>query len=141
MIQPAKSTRERLLHAVLYEACAMLILVPLGSWLLGHGPAQMGVLAIMLSTIAMSWNMLFGALFEHLERRLGWQRTVRVRTLHAVLFEGGLVVICVPLVAWWMGVSYWQALLLDIGILLFFLPYTYLFNWVYDHARLRLKTA
>lgn len=141
MIQHAKSTRERLLHAVLYEAGAMLILVPLGSWLLGHGPAQMGGLAIMLSTIAMSWNMLFGALFEHLERRLGWQRTARVRTLHAVLFEGGLVVICVPLVAWWMGVSYWQALLLDIGILLFFLPYTYLFNWVYDHARLRLKTA
>jgi uncharacterized membrane protein len=36
-----------------------------------------------------------------------------------------------------MQVSYWEALLLDIGILLFFLPYTYVFNWIYDHLRLR----
>ncbi len=141
MIQPAKSTRERLLHAVLYEAGAMLILVPLGSWLLGHSPAQTGMLAIMLSTIAMSWNMVFGALFERLERARQWQRSATVRCLHAILFEGGLVFICVPVVAWWMEVSYWQALLLDIGILLFFLPYTYLFNWLYDQARLRLKQA
>lgn len=141
MYSHEKTLSERALHAVLYEVCAMLILVPLGSWLLGHGPAQMGVLAVMLSSIAMSWNMLFGAMFEQLERRCGWQRTPWVRTLHAVLFEGGLVFICVPVVAWWMGVSYWQALLLDIGILLFFLPYTYVFNWVYDQARLRMKTA
>jgi uncharacterized membrane protein len=132
-----KTPLERIVHAVLYEVCAMALLVPLGSWLLGHSPAQMGVLAIMLSTLAMSWNMLFGALFERLERHYGWQRTPAVRTLHAILFEGGLVFICVPVVAWWMQVSYWEALLLDIGILLFFLPYTYVFNWIYDHLRLR----
>lgn len=131
----AKTLPERILHAVLYEVCAMALLVPLGSWLLGQGPAHMGALAIMLSTLAMSWNMLFGALFERLERRYQWQRTTLVRSLHAVLFEGGLVFICVPVVAWWMQVSYWEALLLDIGILLFFLPYTYVFNWAYDHLR------
>jgi uncharacterized membrane protein len=93
------------------------------------------VLAVMLSSIAMGWNMLFGALFERLERARGWQRTPLVRCLHAMLFEGGLVFICVPLVAWWLAVDYWQALLLDIGILLFFLPYTYVFNWLYDTVR------
>lgn len=132
-----KTLPERALHAILYEVCAMLILVPLGSWLLGHSPAQMGVLAIMLSTIAMSWNVVFGALFERLERARQWQRTVAVRCLHATLFEGGLVFICVPVVAWWMAISYWQALLLDVGILLFFLPYTYVFNWLYDAVRQR----
>lgn len=132
---------ERLLHAVLYEVCAIALLVPLGSWLLGHSPAQMGGLAIMLSCLAMLWNMLFGALFDQLLRQRGWQRTPLVRVLHAVLFEGGLVFICVPVVAWWLHIGYWAALLLDIGILLFFLPYTYLFNDGYDRLRRHLVTS
>ena len=138
MLSQDKTIKERILHAVLYEVCAMLLLVPLGSWLLGSSPTHMGVLALMMSSIAMSWNMLFNALFERLERHYQWQRTVAVRSLHAILFEGGLVFICIPVVAWWMAVSYWQAFLLDIGILLFFLPYTYVFNWCYDHSRARL---
>lgn len=130
-----KTLGERILHAVLYEVCAMLMLVPLGHWLLGHEPGQLGVLALMLSSIAMSWNMLFNALFERLERRYQWQRTVAIRSLHAILFEGGLVFLCIPAVAWWLDISLWQAFLVDIGVLLFFLPYTYAFNWCYDHFR------
>lgn len=133
-----KTLRERIFHAVLYEVCAMALLVPLGSRLLDTGLGHVGVLALLMSGIAMSWNMLFGALFERLERRTGWQRTPLVRCLHAIAFEGGLVFLCVPVAAWWMAISYWQAFLLDVGILLFFLPYTYVFNWCYDHARTRL---
>ena len=44
-------------------------------------------------------------------------------------------VLLVPLAAWWLSVSYWQALLLDLGFFVFFLPYTYVFNWGYDTAR------
>lgn len=138
MMTPDKTLRERLFHAVLYEVCAMALLVPLGSWLLDAGLGHVGVLALLMSSIAMSWNMLFNALFERLERRAGWQRTPLVRSLHAISFEGGLVFLCVPVAAWWMEISYWQAFMLDVGILLFFLPYTYLFNWCYDHARTRL---
>ena len=75
MMTPDKTLRERLLHAVLYEVCAMALLVPLGSWLLDAGLGHVGVLALLMSSIAMSWNMLFNALFERLERRAGWQRT------------------------------------------------------------------
>jgi uncharacterized membrane protein len=39
--------------------------------------------------------------------------------IHALLFEGGLIVMGVPLIAWWLSVSLWQAFLLDIGVLLF----------------------
>ena len=138
MMTTDKTLRERLLHAVLYEVCAMALLVPLGSWLLDAGLGHVGVLALLMSSIAMSWNMLFNALFERLERRLGWQRTPLVRSVHAIAFEGGLVFLCVPVAAWWMAISYWQAFLLDVGILLFFLPYTYVFNWCYDQARARL---
>jgi uncharacterized membrane protein len=44
----------------------------------------------------------------------------------------------VPLAAWWLGISLWQAFVLDIGIVLFFLPYTFCFNWTYDHLRARV---
>ncbi|MCB2034668.1 MAG: hypothetical protein KDF57_15680, partial [Ottowia sp.] len=30
------------------------------------------------------------------------------------------------------GVSLWQALLMDLGLLVFFLVYTYVFTWVFD---------
>ena len=30
------------------------------------------------------------------------------------------------------AISLWQALLLDLGLILFFLPYTLAFNWLYD---------
>ncbi|MNO07797.1 Bacterial Transmembrane Pair family protein [compost metagenome] len=46
--------------------------------------------------------------------------------------EGGLVLILVPLFAWWFEVSLWQAFLMDVGLLLFFLVYTFVFNWAFD---------
>jgi len=91
----------------------------------------------MFALVAMAWNMVFNALFERVERRYGLDRTVAVRVVHAVLFEGGLVVMLVPLGAWWLGVSLWEALVLDLGIMLFFLPYTFCFNLAYDHLRAR----
>ena len=41
----------------------------------------------------------------------------------------------VPVAAWWLNVSLVEALLLDLGIVLFFLPYTFCFNLAYDAAR------
>jgi uncharacterized membrane protein len=133
-----KRLRERLLHAVLYEACAMAMLVPLAALLTGSGMGQMSVLALMMSCVAMLFNMLFNALFERAERRWKLQRTAWLRCAHALLFEGGLVVMLVPLAAWWLQISLWQALVLDLGFFAFFLPYTYVFNLVYDHLRQRV---
>ena len=46
--------------------------------------------------------------------------------------------VSVPLIAWWLQVSLMQALILDLGVLLFFLPYTYVYHWVYDVVRERM---
>jgi uncharacterized membrane protein len=40
----------------------------------------------------------------------------------------------VPVIAWWLDVSFLQALILDLGLLTFFLVYTFAFNWVFDLA-------
>ena len=110
-MHPHKSVRERFFHALAFELLAIAICAPLGAWLLGYSLAHIGLLTLMISLVA--------------------------RALHAVLFEIGLLLAVVPLAAWWLKIGLWEAFVLDIGIALFFLPYTFLFNLAYDHLRAR----
>lgn len=130
-----KSVKERFFHALGFEVVAIAICAPLGTWLLGYSLAHMGLLTLMISLIAMTWNMTFNALFDRAQRRWGFRRTLLARGVHSVLFETGLIVAVVPLAAWWLDIGLWEAFVLDIGIVLFFLPYTFAFNWIYDHLR------
>jgi uncharacterized membrane protein len=100
--------------------------------------AHAGLLTLMISLVAMIWNMIFNSLFDRIERHWRLARTMAMRVVHAAAFEAGLVAIVVPLVAWWLDMSLLEALILDIGLLLFFLPYTFVFNLVYDKLRAAL---
>jgi uncharacterized membrane protein len=135
---PTKSIKERALHALLFEIIGVLLFAPLLAWAMGHSLAKMGAMTVMISTVAMLWNMLFNAMFDSLRRKLGFKLSIAARLLHALGFEGGLILVIVPLAAWWLSISLLEAFLLDIGLLLLFLPYTLLFNWAYDTLRERL---
>ncbi len=137
-VSPQKSVKERFFHALGFEVLAIAICAPLGAWLLGYSLAHMGLLTLMVSLMAMSWNMVFNALFDHAQQRMGFQRTLGARAVHAVLFEIGLIIAVVPLAAWWLDIGLWEAFVLDIAIVLFFLPYTFCFNWAYDHLRAKV---
>lgn len=132
-----KSATERFFQALAFEVLAVAICAPLGAWLMGYSLGHIGVLTLMISLIAMSWNMLFNLVFDRAQRRMGFDRTLAARAVHAVMFEVGLVLAVVPLAAWWLDIGLWEAFVLDIGIALFFLPYTFAFNWTYDHLRAR----
>ena len=56
------------------------------------------------------------------------------RVAHAIGFEGGLAAILVPVFAWWLDVSLWQALWMDLGLLVFFLVDSFVFNWTFDRV-------
>jgi uncharacterized membrane protein len=136
-----KSLAERVGHALAFELIALVICAPLFSWLMGTTVTAMGALTLAISLIAMAWNVVYNAAFDRLQRRFGFTRTLTVRVLHAVVFEFGLVLVTVPLAAVWLDISLWQALVLDAGLLLFFLPYTLVFNWVYDTLRVRWSAS
>ncbi len=92
-------------------------------------------LALATSLIAVSWNMAFNALFEAWERRQASRvRSVGRRVAHTVLFEAGLVLSTVPMIAWWMTISWAAALVADLGLVALFLVYTFCFNWAFDHV-------
>lgn len=130
-----KTLKERIFHALAFEGLAVLLSAPLLSLLLDKSLSLTGMLTLAVSTLAMLWNMGFNALFDRLQRHAGFQRTPAVRIVHALLFELGLIAATVPLAAWWLSIGLVQAFLLDIGLLLFFLPYTLGFNWAYDVLR------
>ncbi len=124
----------RVVFVTLYEllaiACASGLFV-----LLGQQPAASGAMAVVASVIAVAWNIGFNHLFERWEARQSVKgRSVRRRAVHALGFEGGLALVLVPLMAWWFGIGLWQALVLEAGLLLFFLAYTYVFNWSFDRV-------
>lgn len=130
-----RSWPDRCRHALLFECIGLALVVPLSSWLSGHHAARLGLLSIAISLIAMSWNALFNAVFDRMEILLGShlsQRGWSVRLFHVLLFEAGLTLITLPLIAGWLHLGLWQALLMDIGFVLFYLVYALLFNWAYD---------
>ncbi|MBA2815316.1 PACE efflux transporter [Candidatus Pantoea persica] len=87
---------------------------------------KIGALAIILSTVAMLWNMIYCP-----------PGKVHRGVLHALLFEGGFILIGLPIAAWMLGITIWQALLLEVAFFLFFLPYTMAYNWIWDRLRPR----
>ena len=133
-----KSITERIFQAIGFELLAILICTPLLAWIMDKPMLEMGAVTMAIAALALTWNVVFNGLFDRLLKRFAIVHNAWVRVVHALLFEGGLVAFGVPLIAWWLQVSLWQAFLLDIGVLLFFLPYTYVYHWGYDVMRERL---
>ena len=125
----------RVVFVTLYEIIAI-VAATLGFMLFsGQGAAHSGVISAVSSVLAVLWNVAFNHLFERWESRQPVRgRSVARRVAHAIGFEGGLALILVPLLAWWFGVGLWQALVMDLGLMLFFLGYTFVFNWGFDRV-------
>jgi uncharacterized membrane protein len=131
----------RVIHAVLFEFFALIILVPLMSYGFGMDMLHFGALAVMLALSAMASNMIYNHIYEAFEHRYGWRRTVRMRVCHTLGFEAFFMSIALPLTAWWLDISLWDALMLDLVFSVFFMLYAFCFNWVYDIVRQRMGKA
>lgn len=131
-----RSTSERLLHAAIFEILGILLIVPAGAIGLGVDMQRIGILAIALTTLAALWNYAFNIGFDRalLRWRGSARKTLWLRVLHALLFEGALVALSVPLVAAALGVGLVEALLMDLGLALFYLCYAFGFNLAWDRV-------
>lgn len=125
--------KRKIVYISLYEAIAIL-LCSIGFVLASdQGFGRASVLSVACSVVAVAWNLVFNHCFEWWESRQPVRgRSMRRRVAHAVGFEVGLLLWLVPLIAWWLEVSLWHALVMDIGLALFFLGYTFTFTWAFD---------
>lgn len=129
-----RSPLDRLRHALSFEIIALLLVVPLAALLMGLPMQDMGVVGVVSATLATLWNMVYNWLFDHALRRLTGttRKTPRIRVLHAILFEGGLLLVLIPFIAWYLQIGLIPAFLLDAGLAGFYLLYAFAFNWAYD---------
>lgn len=125
----------RVLQAILYEVFAIAFVGPVLSVAFDKPPASTLGLAVVLSGIALAWNYVFNSIFERWESH----QTVRGRSfarrlVHGMGFEGGLVVILIPVMSLWLDISPLNAFLANLGLLAFFFFYAIAFTWAFDRV-------
>tara|TARA_R110002096_G_scaffold52131_2_gene135992 strand:+ start:247 stop:687 length:441 start_codon:yes stop_codon:yes gene_type:complete len=129
-----RSALDRLRHALSFEIIALILVIPAGAILFDVPLHDFGVVGIFSATLATLWNLGYNVLFDlALQRLTGTTLKSRiVRVLHALAFEAGLLVVLLPFIAWYLGISLWDAFVLDIALAAFYIVYAYVFNLIYD---------
>ncbi|MCP1659460.1 PACE efflux transporter [Neisseria perflava] len=130
--------KERILHMLLFELGAVIV-GTLAVLLLGHeGAGSAMAMNVVISLLAMAWNFAFNWGFDKIftgrRERRGWG----VRLLQTLAFEGGLLLFTVPVVMYFLGLDWWQALLADMGLTLLIVVYSLAFNWIFDQVRAKI---
>ncbi|MCG8565467.1 MAG: PACE efflux transporter [Desulfobacterales bacterium] len=130
-----RSGLDRIRHALLFEGILLTLTVVILTGLFNKSATHMGALGILTSLVAMAWNYVYNLLFDHTLIRMGrplYPRGIKMRSLHAIVFELGLMFFTVPLVMVIMKFTFIQALLMDVGLVAGILVYTLAFNYAYD---------
>lgn len=125
--------RERVFHAVSFEIILLAIFIPMSALVTQKPSGDLAIISVSLSLLAVVWSYVYNIGFDKLFGAERIQRDMKLRVLHALCFETGMVVLGVPLIAWMLQISLLAAIILEAGFLVFILIYTLLFNWLYDH--------
>ena len=133
------SATERVVQSILYELGCVMI----GWSVMQFVPHEGQPLALMVSfsLLASVWNFVINWIFDKLVPGDRLARAPVIRTVHAALFEGLFMLATVPIIMYMMHMSFWMAFVTDITMTLVILGYTYVYNWVYDRARLLFVEA
>ncbi|PNK61667.1 hypothetical protein A6J60_012860 [Psychrobacter sp. FDAARGOS_221] len=125
--------KRRLVYVIVFEVVAIILSTYILMWINGGETMESLPVAVMVSLAAVIWNFIYNTAFEAWERRRqNQERTLLVRSIHAVGFEGGLILVCLPLYMIWYDVGVYEAFMTIIGLLLFFLAYTFVFTLIFD---------
>ena len=131
-----RTTKDRIRHTLGFEIIGLIIFVPLASLVSGFDSHLLGSMAIVGSIIAMLWNYFYNWVFDQvlLKMRGKVDKTVVLRILHAFLFEGGLLSLYLPLIAWYLHITLWSAFMMGVSMATFYLVYAFFYNLSYDKA-------
>ena len=113
-----------------------MLVTPPFAWLSGVPLSDsLGLMAV-LALIAAVWNGIYNTGFDWLDGRLSGRtadrRPLGWRVAHAVGFEGGLLLLTLPVIMLWTDMGWLEALLADIALALAYVAYAFVFNLAYD---------
>lgn len=130
-----RNTLDRLRYALCFELLLIASIAPMLAFILELPVSDTGGLAIILSAKAVLVNLIFNAIYDRIDVHYGrvpTERSALGRTIHAISFESCLVITSLPIIMWWLSMSLWQALLMDLALMAFVVCFTWLYTWCYD---------
>ncbi|WP_066739407.1 PACE efflux transporter [Cupriavidus sp. D384] len=129
-----RTTADRIRHTVGFEVIGLIAFAPLASWVFGYELHQMGIVGAVAALIAATWNYIYNILFDRAMLRFTGQlrKSTAIRVLHAILFEGGLLIVFLPSVAWYLKIGLVEAFIMDIAVAGYYMVYAFFYNWAYD---------
>jgi len=71
---------------------------------------------VLVSLTAMLWNLIFNYFLDKVFTGPREKRGVIFRTLHAISFEGGLLIFTVPIIAYFLKVDWITAFMMDFSL-------------------------
>ncbi|WP_051526786.1 PACE efflux transporter [Alkanindiges illinoisensis] len=125
--------KRRVIQAISYEAILLSLFIPIVTLVFKQAVMDSAALGMSLTILALLWNIIFNYGFEKWEVQQGWYtRGLKQRLLHALGFEGGLLLLGVPVIAYFLGISLLKAIIADIGFTIVIMIYTFIFQWAFD---------
>jgi len=133
---PLRSFRDRLRQIVLFEVGGMVLITPPFAWASGVSLRDSVEMLALIALIAALWNGSYNTAFDWIEGRITGRTADRrpwlMRALHVLGFEGGLLLMTLPVVMAWTGMDWLSALAADIALAVAYVVYAFLFNLAYD---------
>lgn len=129
---------DRIRQVALFELGGLVLITPPFAWLSGVPVADsLGLLAL-VALMAAVWNAAYNTAFDWLDGRLSGRRADQRpwvwRAVHALGFEGGLLILSLPVIMVLTGMNWREALLADIALALTYVVYAFFFNLAYDRV-------
>ncbi|MDD9178747.1 MULTISPECIES: PACE efflux transporter [Aliivibrio] len=130
-----RSRFDRIRHAIMFELIGLILIVGVLSQF-GFEMGHVGIMGVVFSLVATGWNYVYNILFDkYMMRKTGTTiKSTLNRVVHSLGFEGGLLFLTIPAMAWFLNISLLEAFILDIGLVVFYLFYAYVYNLAYDEA-------
>ena len=130
------SYKERVIHSVLFEFMLVVMFTFVLKFITSSGTTTAFSLAITITLVAVVWNFIYNLIFDKYVTGPRENRTLKIWSIHAILFELGLLFPTLPIIAYSLEMGYVKAFVLDIGFIAFVLVFTIIYNYVYDRVRL-----
>ncbi|MGF1757809.1 PACE efflux transporter [Photobacterium sagamiensis] len=129
-----RTTYDRIRHAIGFELIALMLIMLGFSLLMDFEVHKIGLLGLAFSVFTTGWNFVYNILFDKAMMKCTGQtgKAFKHRIIHALVFEVTLLWLTLPVMAWFLEISLLEALIMDLGLVVFYLFYTYGYNWAYD---------
>lgn len=134
--QPKKKL-ELIFSAILYEIIGSVLASILLKIISDYNAIDTFFLSVMLSFIALFWNMIFNHLFDRylIKKQGNIIKSAKDRILHGFGFEAVFSIFALTFIMFYKQIGLKEAFFMEAFFLTFFLIYTMVYTYIYDLAR------